>query len=166
MPKAAKAKAKEAPSLVDLQAKKDRIAKIKDDIDAARTKFEASLANRTKELERLERELVQGLQGELRQFGGTQTVAAARPARVAAGTPGSQRSPKVASKKGSRRGSIDEDAILAVVRDNPRIGSKKIREKAGVTATSNSLSVRLRKMVDDGKLTKTGEKAQTRYSAK
>jgi len=148
MPKAAT-----APSLSDLQTKKDKIEKLTGDIETARSKFEASITAKTKELERLESEYVKALQGELRRFGGA-PAAATRPAA----TP--------ASKRPRARGSIDADAIIAVVRANPGIGARGIAEKAGITATPNALSVRLRRMVDAGDLKKSGERRKTTYRAK
>ena len=149
MPKAAT-----APSLSDLQAKKDKIEKLTGDIETARSKFEASITAKTKQLERLQSEYVKALQGELRRFGAAAPAAAARPAA----TP--------ASKRPRARGSIDADAIIAVVRANPGIGARGIAEKAGITATPNALSVRLRRMVDAGALKKSGERRQTTYRVK
>jgi Fic family protein len=61
------------------------------------------------------------------------------------------------------RGSIDEAAIVAYVRKNPNASAGDISTVAG--ASGNTLSVKLGRMVKAGVLTKTGERANTRYSA-
>ena len=59
-----------------------------------------------------------------------------------------------------RRGSIDEEQIVAFVRQNQPVGAKQIGPAIGVTG--NNLSVKLGRMVQKGLLTKTGERAGTR----
>ncbi len=160
MPKAAKAKANESA--------KDKIEKIMADIEALREKFVTALATKTQEFEKLQREYVRGLQGEGMHYAADSPNAAVRPARAAPRVPGQAAKPasKRGPGRGSGRGSIDEGAILAVVRENPGIAMGEIHERAKVTATYNSLSVRLRKMVDDGKLKKSGDRGQARYWVK
>ena len=61
----------------------------------------------------------------------------------------------------SSRGGTD-DAIVAFVRAHQPVGAGDIGQHIGVTG--NTLSQRLKRMVEKGLLTKTGERRGTRYS--
>lgn len=66
------------------------------------------------------------------------------------------------TRSSSRRSSID-DEIVAFVRAHQPVAARDISEQVGMTG--NSLSVKLGRMVQAGKLTKEGERRNTRYSA-
>ena len=57
---------------------------------------------------------------------------------------------------------ISEDRIVEFVRSNQPVGAAAIGDHVG--ASGNALSVKLRAMVDKGRLSKQGEKRATKYS--
>lgn len=138
-------------TLASLQEKRDKIEALTKKIDSDRAKFEASIAALVQEQETLQAEYVRGLQSELADFG----VSAPR-ARARRGS------------GGGGGGKIDEEAVIAVVRrgGGEGVSANDIKEGAKLTASGNALSVKLKALVDEGKLSKTGEKRGTRYTIK
>ncbi|HEX4110877.1 MAG TPA: hypothetical protein VHX88_22300 [Solirubrobacteraceae bacterium] len=138
-------------SLSDLQKTKDALSALDAEIAAQRERFEASIAELLDQKRRLERELADGLRAELASLGDTVTGVAGR-ARATASR---------------ARGRIDEERIIAALRQRSPIGAQHIADHIEAAAngiSSAALSSKLRDMVERGLLVKQGQRRGTKYS--
>jgi hypothetical protein len=128
---------------LDIAKTKADIEKVKDKIGKEESKFEASIASLRGEQSDLEKAYARYLQAELRALNGSVPASSGK----------------------APRGKVDTEAIIAVLRKSGMIelSATEIKERAGITATSNALSVALKKLVEDGTVAKIGERRNTKY---
>ena len=99
--------------------------------------------------ERLAKEYSDALKAELASIVGSRGASATR-----------SRAPRGSNK-------IDTEAVVAEFRKAQiEIKASDVRERAGITASSNALSVALNKLVEDGTLVKIGQGRGTKYRIK
>lgn len=136
-----------ASDLAELQSKKDRILAIGKEIAHQRSEFEKSISELVRQQEKLRDEYAAALRAELASIGGS----------ASNGVTSRTRAPKGSNK-------IDPATIVAVLEAaQVEISAADIKERAGITASSNSLSIALKKMVDDGQIIRVGERRASKY---
>lgn len=137
--------------LKDLAMKKERLAAIDAEIAAAQQTFEESIAALRREREAVRREYESFLRAELASLDGR-----------AAPSP-SQRAPRGSAPK------PDAEKILAAIeKAQIPVSVERVRELAGIprAVSSNAMSSALKKLVDEGKVRREGQRRGTRYSVR
>jgi hypothetical protein len=124
---------------MDIAKVQRELAKLDEQIEAERQKFEAATADIRAKRREIEKDYRAFLRRELESLDGA-------PAK-------------------RRGGKIDDEAIIGVLRQTEgEIGAQEIRTGAGIgDESSNALSQRLKSLVDEGRIVKTGERRGTKY---
>lgn len=132
---------------LDIAKTKADLEKVEKKIATEQAKFEQSIASLRGEQSELQKEYAQFLRSELSSLG------------ISAPSAGASRG------SGKTRGKIDDEAIIAVLRKSGMIelSASEIKDRAKVTATANSLSVALGRLVSEGVIVKIGERRASKY---
>ena len=136
------------PELAELQTQKDKITAIGKEIAHQHEEFQKSIKSLLDEQKRLQDEYASALRAELASVGAISRNSAS-PARVRAA-------------RGSNK--VDEAAIIEVLeKAQIEISAADIKDRANITASSNSLSIALKRMVDSGAIVRIGERRASKY---
>ena len=130
---------------LDIAKRQDELAAVDKKIDAETAKYEAATRTLRDQRSVLEKDYKAFLRSELASLGGE------APTRRTRGS-------------GSK---VDDEAVIGHLRRAQiEQSASDIKAGTGFDGSSNALSVALKRLTDEGRIKKTGEKRGTRYSIK